>query len=96
VFPEVCWSTIDSQQQNVCFKCCGIVVKWQCAVIIVVKWQCAVIINGTSITEVLTMPENMFTASIVLFFCGHHLLVVFAVITAVDTAVGGRLAKLVS
>lgn len=85
VFPEVCWATIDSQQQNICFKCYGIYVKW----------QCAVIINGTSITEVLTMPENMFSVSIALFFCGHHLVVVFAVMKAVDTAVGGRLGKLV-
>jgi len=42
------------------------------------------------------MPENMFTVTIALFFCGHHLVVVFAIMKAVYTAVGCRLAKFVS
>lgn len=38
----------------------------------------------------------MFTLSIVLFFCGHCLVVVFTILKAVYTAVGGRVSKLVS
>lgn len=42
------------------------------------------------------MPENIFTFSIVLFFCGHRLVVVFTILKTVYSAVGGRVAKLIS
>jgi hypothetical protein len=61
-----------------------------------VKWHCAVIVNGTSVTGVLTVPESLFTVSFVLFFCGSRLVVVSAIMKAEYTAVGGRVAKLVS